>query len=179
MRQKLARLSAALAARLFSTYDYTNLTIERHHVEYIAKFIDDTYSANSFGYRRYSAAMQSRNTLKDPHDIRSAVCGLVYAGDFIEKVLEKVCIDVNDVMDLGGVEFAEAKTLIGLFVRKGALHRAGKGNTYLKSPPFIELLRELQLKVQALPDHLSSTQASSVVQSSVSTSVSQSIAESM
>jgi hypothetical protein len=65
-RLKMARLSAALAARLFST-DETGETLVVHaaHVKVVHKAIDRIYSSKSFGYDDYSALVKGEGKLED------------------------------------------------------------------------------------------------------------------
>jgi hypothetical protein len=55
VREKLARISVAFAARTFSTDDSGEcIVVEREHVLAAAKFIHKLYSYDNFGYRRKS-----------------------------------------------------------------------------------------------------------------------------
>lgn len=56
IRLKLAKLSIALAVRLFSTKkdDYNNILVTENHVSYIYEFLNRIYNKPSFGYGEYS-----------------------------------------------------------------------------------------------------------------------------
>ena len=55
VREKVARLSVAVAARLFSTDSTgTALVVRKEHVEAATKFLDTIYSYPKFGYRQLS-----------------------------------------------------------------------------------------------------------------------------
>jgi|GEM_PF-2987080 len=54
-RLKLARLSAAVAARVFSSSDdYETLVIKKEHVEYAHEYLEEIYSAPALAYAQYS-----------------------------------------------------------------------------------------------------------------------------
>ena len=57
-RVKLARIAAAIAARLFSTTDGENLIVTAEHVDAARWLLDKFYSKESFGYAQYSKQKQ-------------------------------------------------------------------------------------------------------------------------
>jgi hypothetical protein len=63
VRIKVARVAAAIAARLFSTRDGEEVYVRRTHVRAAARFIDELYSADSFGYRYLSDRARRDSTL--------------------------------------------------------------------------------------------------------------------
>lgn len=53
-RLKLARLSAACAARVFSTDDGESLIVKKEHVEFVYKYLADIYSSPALAYYQFS-----------------------------------------------------------------------------------------------------------------------------
>lgn len=54
-RLKIARLSAAVAARLFScSDDYETLIVEKEHVDFVFGYLNEVYSAPALNYAQYS-----------------------------------------------------------------------------------------------------------------------------
>lgn len=53
-RLKIARLSIACAACVFSTDDGTNIIVKKEHVEFVVNFMDKIYCSKSFGYDKLS-----------------------------------------------------------------------------------------------------------------------------
>lgn len=142
MRYKLARLSAAIAARVFSTVDFDNLIVHDYHVQYISEHLDRVYSASNFGYAEYSDAMYLQTHIPNEDEVRAELIKVPYLKDFIQGLMRKVMMDVNDVMDFSGLDYNEARSMIGYLTRKGCFTRAGRqGQNYTKSQAFIELLR--------------------------------------
>jgi hypothetical protein len=143
MRYKLARLSAALAVRLFScSEDLASLIVYPSHVQVIANFLQKKYSAPKFGYLMFSQAQELLSTLVNPEQLRSAIEKMPYARSFCRSMLAQDYVEVQDIMDLCGVPRPEAQELISLFTRKNAIVR--HRNYYRKSPQFIELIKEME-----------------------------------
>jgi hypothetical protein len=57
VREKIARVAVALAARLFSTEDGETLIVKTEHVEDAVKFMNKVYSMPGFGYAERSAEL--------------------------------------------------------------------------------------------------------------------------
>lgn len=53
-REKISRMSAAIAARTYSTTDGSSLVVDDHHVQAAVDFMDRVYSNPGFGYRAIS-----------------------------------------------------------------------------------------------------------------------------
>lgn len=142
IRIKLARMSAAFAARMFSTVDGEILVVDAHHVQFIEEYLTRVYSAKNFGYLEYSKAERSRNTIRDADKVAEELRELRYSQDVICLILEMDKMSELDLMNATG--HAEVgRSLLSLLLRKGALKKE-KRNEYVKTPGFINLLRELR-----------------------------------
>ena len=142
MRYKLARLSASLAARLFScSEDYSTVVVYPAHVEYIANFIRSIYSKPSFGYKEFTEAQNLMTKLIDPDQIRNKIISLPHPKDFCRSILAQEFIEVQDLCDWNGYTKEDAAELLSLLVRKHALVRRAK--YYRKAPLFIQLLKDI------------------------------------
>jgi hypothetical protein len=63
---KLARLSTALAARMFScSEDYRCVIVKTHHIEYIYDMLEKFYSGPNMKYDQYSIQMKRQTELGD------------------------------------------------------------------------------------------------------------------
>jgi hypothetical protein len=60
VREKIARMAVALAARTFSTDDGESLIVDKSHVRDIVRFIDHLYGNEAFGYRDRSQQSNER-----------------------------------------------------------------------------------------------------------------------
>jgi hypothetical protein len=139
MRYKLLRLSVALAARLFSTEDLETLVVRPEHVDFIADMLQRIYSDSVFGYAEFSEAVRLHNELVDPEEIQRYLMKMKHPKDLVIGLLHTQSIVLNDIMDLCDVDKDEAQSIVSFLVRKHALVREGR--KYLKTPPFISLLR--------------------------------------
>lgn len=141
MRYKLARLAAAIAARLYSTDDGEVLIVRKCHVEYVVKMLTHAYSARAFGYKDYTEAQKISGTLIDEDLVRGQINNTPFPADFIKQILYTNKIDLQDLQDWCGFDRMAAQTLLSLLVRKHALMRDGK--SYRKTSQFIELLKSI------------------------------------
>lgn len=142
-RLKLARLSTALAARTFSTDDGEVIVVRPCHIEYIAKFMQRLYSAPAFGYESFSASLKGEEELHDADEVRVRVGELPHAKDTVRSLLNAETMTPFDFADWTGWELDKCREIISFLVRKNAIARGRR--SYVKSPAFIALLKEMQL----------------------------------
>lgn len=143
-RLKLARLSAAMAARTFSaTPDGLCVIVRKCHVEFVHDYLDRIYSSRAFGYAEYSKLIKSENTMQDPADVEAMLRGLPNAKDVIRNLLEWSQFSLTDWIDVTEHDKDEARMAVGMLVRKNAI-RKGRGGMYVKLPAFITMLRNLE-----------------------------------
>lgn len=142
MRYKIARLSAALAARTFCcSEDFSTLYVLPCHVEYITRFLDRNYSSSVFGYADFTTAIKATTELEEPEVIRAKISTLPFPKDIIKNMLASNDMDIHDLQDWCGWERDEAQSLLSFFVRKHGVTRDGR--KYRKTAPFISLLKEM------------------------------------
>lgn len=143
MRFKLARLSASLACRTFSTEDYEIVIVRPEHVLYVERFLKRIYTTRAFGYDRFSAASKSRCELKDVPKILREISTLPFADAFIEGIMSLNEIEIQDICDWSGWDRVEALALVSFLVRHNAIFRDRR--YYRKTPAFMALLREAKI----------------------------------
>lgn len=144
-RIKLARLSAALAARLFSTQDGETLIVLEEHVDYIGKYLCRMYDKPSMGYNIYSVMKGDILTKEDKKDLIEILVGQEYSKDLLSSLLYSKFIRLSDIENFTGLDRADCKNLLSLMVRKRALI-SGYNSLYRKTPGFIALIKELLKK---------------------------------
>lgn len=139
-RIKLARLSVACAARLFSTDDGDRIVVRPEHVQYVHDFLEELYTTPAMGYLAYSKLKMLETTLQDEAKVVEALepFGLM----LVEGFLERQWIRMGDLEDILGIDKKDVKLLITVLVRQRALKH--QSNAYVKSAAFIGLLRKLQ-----------------------------------
>lgn len=142
IRIKLAKVSAAIAARVFSTDDGTILKVERVHVQAACSLLREFYSKSSMGYDTYSSAMNEKLTVQDPSRLVTIFAQL---GDVRSKavrgMLELQQITADTLSDFIG-DLMTAKTLLSDLVQAGCITRFERGNWYFKTQAFNQWLRD-------------------------------------
>ncbi len=150
MRYKLARLSIALAARTYSYLeDNETLMVRDCHVQYVCQFINRVYSDPVFGYKDFSTAQDHANKVVDPAMVRKHILGTKFPRDFVENLLYREEITVNDICDWCDVERDIGQQTLSFFVRKHALFRERR--YYVKTSEFITLLKEMKSVKGGIP----------------------------
>lgn len=141
MRLKLARLSAALAARTYSTDDYETLIVRKCHVNYVADYLDRLYSSEVFNYYEYSRSQTEFEVLANEGDIRTIINTVTKPTLFARFALRANTFDAQDISEWTGFDRDTSSSLIAQFVRAMAVKRLGA--KYVMSAPMIKLLRTM------------------------------------
>lgn len=139
--EKLARLSTAIAGRLFSSPDGINLVVYPSHTAFICSFLNKIYSKPSMGYYDYSKKWFNREVLPDVDNILDKI--MPYGMDFIQGLLEYQNIRQVVIEDLTGLERDQVRPLISFMVRKKCLRP--EHVWYRKTEAFIKLLKEIEM----------------------------------
>lgn len=167
-RHKLARMSAAVAARTFSTTSPTKdgaILVRRCHVESMSALLDRLYSDPAFGYRDFSRSVADMDHLQDRDVIRRHLFGTPFPKDLVNALLANETVEMRDICDWCGYDRGDAAVMLSLLTRKGALRRPAKERHYRKSADFILLLREMRdsdaMKKVGQPSFKKTTQQSS------------------
>jgi hypothetical protein len=144
IRVKLAKLSVAVAARVFST-DPTgeSILVKEEHVAYAYELLKQLYSKPSMAYDVFSQTRIEMNSLTNEAAVKKLINGIgPHREDFIKGFLESNQISVTDTSDYTNKDKYLAKELIGKLVRLRCLTK--EYAYYVKRPAFITLLRNLR-----------------------------------
>lgn len=157
MRLKLARLAAGLAARTYSTDDYTRLIVRNCHVKYVADYLDRLYSSEIFNYHEYSKSQTEFETLTEEKDIKRIINTFAKPGLFVRFALRSNAFDAQDVCEWTGFDKDTASSVIAQLVRSMAIKRVGA--KYVMCSPMIKLLREMIEKHELveMPEYMKET----------------------
>lgn len=145
--EKLARLSVALATRLFSHDRDFNVVVYPYHVATVVSFLDRIYSKSSMGYDLYSRKQFESETISNEEEIISKLSE--HGTDLIIGLLNYEIIRQSTIEDLTGLDRDSARLLLSILVRRRCLRQ--EHHWYRKSSPFIELLRKIdngQIKLE-------------------------------
>ena len=114
MRLKIARLSAALAARTFSTKN-GGVYVRNCHVEYIERFLIEVYSTKAFGYREYTEKMSKAEIIVSPKMIESKIRDKIgHPEIFVEHLLLSEEVNIFFIQDILGIHPDSARELFNI-----------------------------------------------------------------
>jgi len=144
-RFKLAKISAAIAARTFSTdKEYEKLIVETDHVNCAVSLLNSFYTKPSMNYDQFSQTTSAASVVAEPDKVDEAL--KTYGKDelaIVTGLLEMHQISVDALADY--VEDPlNTKNMVGDLVRARCLYRVEGTIYYNKSPDFIKLLRKKQ-----------------------------------
>jgi hypothetical protein len=140
---KIARLSVALAARLFHTDStYQKIVVLPEHVRFITAFLDKIYSKPAFAYDIWSQNRKAATTLVDPGAVYDRLKGL--GPSVVDIFMELTQIRITDIEEMLGIPRDDAKDLISFLVKQRGLIK--EFTYYRKRPALIGTLRKLQIK---------------------------------
>lgn len=142
--EKVMRLSAALAARVFSV-DEDKVVVHAEHVEVIHRLLQRTYRASQLG--DYAKMKKTESVLRGIDSLDQVIgqqidpYGYVSALIRCREITPQLMESLHGSRDIGN-------TVVGLFLRCSAVVSGGN-NRMLKTEPFIHYLKE---KLTTLPE---------------------------
>lgn len=140
-RQKLMRLSAALAARVFSCHD-GELVVEPRHVQCVVRLLDRCYSSPSMGYDEMSMRRSTQVQLQYVDNLRAEIKTKARSWPhLVECLLEWDQMAVSDIQVAANLDQDQARGLIHALTRSNALKRTG--HVWRKTPAAIPFFKDL------------------------------------
>jgi len=138
-RIKMARLSVAAAARVFSTTeDGQSVYVTEEHVEFVTDFLIRVFNKPSMAFDLYSQAKISESTLNEPKAVQDQLDRL--PADFRGLLNDAPSFTVADLQDFANISRDGAGELASFLVRRRCIRKGKFG--YYKLPAFIRFLRE-------------------------------------
>lgn len=154
IRVKIAKIAAAVAARVFSCDETADtLIVTEDHVKAACAFLRSTYAKPSMAYDVYSQAANTTSTIRNTTPVAGVFDRLAGtdAMSAREGLLQLHRVTVDSLGDYLG-DNQMAKSVISDLVRLGCLARVEQGgNWYLKNPAFTAWLREQRARGQQPP----------------------------
>lgn len=146
VRVKLARLSVAIAARLFS-HDGTGLKVlvKNEHVDAAVTFLDELYGKRWFGYADHSRKeIKARTSAIE----NSASCRLFLGNtpgvlETLQTVINDTQFRGRDFQEFGSMDSDMANQAVGELLRMGMVRRRAKGYITMM-PELIGIVRDLE-----------------------------------
>ena len=147
-RIKVAKLSVAVAARLFSTIDGEVILVKPEHVEFAAAFIEKAYSKPSMGYDLFSLAYHQATSLDDVKRQRLEREFKQFSDWFElrELLLEYQAFRKSEISDQMGYELEEQRRLFKWMSINRLIKSTPVG--YYKTPVFTGFLKNMKLKLK-------------------------------
>lgn len=142
-RIKLAKLSVAVACRLFSTEDGINVIVKKEHVQFVVHFLCSIYDSQYFGYKDYSVNRRDENIVSSESEVEVSINNLREPLKFVSKMLSTNAILYDDIGDFTGHEREALKWFKALLVTNNCLKR--RKNFFVKTPEFIKMLKKLMV----------------------------------
>ena len=150
-RLKLARLSAAAAARVFSTDDGERVVVRPEHVAFVVAYLERVYTSPSMAYAEYSEAMRRGEQL-DPDEeaaVRDEIARWPHFEDAVGFLRNTTRFRKSELIDVVGWDDTYAKLQLSMLSAHRLIRTMRDG--YVKSPAFIALLRSLDSEPAPLP----------------------------
>lgn len=138
-RIKLARLSTALASRLYSTPDGKTLVVHPAHVQYIYEFLNRIYDSKYFKFDTWSINQTAGSKLINEEDVIDFCKSIGKWGCL--KFLEQRTMRCREIEEYLGISADEAKAKLSKLLLSNAMSRA-KGDYYKKSSQFNRMLAQ-------------------------------------
>jgi hypothetical protein len=142
-RLKLARISCAIAALMFSSKDGVNIDVLPEHADYARGFLDQIFSNPVFGYASFSKLSASMKINKTKV---VALIKTIDNGDlFIENMISTIRFNSTDIrhfMDLPQDRRGEADDMLRKLLVNHCIKKVTNG--YIKVPEFNSLLKDLR-----------------------------------
>ena len=138
-RIKLARLSVAVACRVFSTTDGENVIVKPEHVKFVCDYLNQLYAKKSLGYKEF--IMIEKQYERRMKRNRSRVEDMLNRVDDLAEVLSQMQIITDRELEtMLGVDITVARQYIKELMRYGMLTKDRHG--WVNTPEFNVILRK-------------------------------------
>lgn len=145
LRHKIARISAAVAARLFSTDEKAKeVHIGREHVAFAAKLMDRVYRKASMSYFEYARKYKQDNHFtekKRAHLVKTITSFGEERHNIVSALLDVDLLTKPVFTDMVNLEADELKRLWKFMIAERLLRKVARG--YCKTGAFTEFLKEM------------------------------------
>jgi DNA primase len=146
-RIKLARISAAVAARMFSTGDEREkIIVKPEHAEFASRFLNSLLTKESLGYDIFSENRKKEQNLKNKEKIKNLIMGnrMTDTESFVDNMMDNKNFTKTDFVSFTGLNKGDAKKVLQLLLRNRAIKKSG--NKFTTTTAFSKLLREIKSK---------------------------------
>jgi hypothetical protein len=126
-RFKMARMSTALACRLFSTDDGVRVIVKPEHVEYMHWWLSQEFDRVSFGYDKWSSRRKRNLRITNSTDVHEVFKNL--GPQVVDQLLNTEQISFNNVVDTHGSSAEMVRPWFAVLLQNNAMT---KYNSYYR-----------------------------------------------
>jgi hypothetical protein len=144
LRNKIARISAAVAARMFSSDEEAKkLIVKKEHVDFAAKFMDKSYRKPSMDFFGYAKNYQMDNTITRERQeiITKKLRSFPNADNTISRLAHATYFGRTELGEMTGYEKEELADFWKFLLSQSLIRRTSR--SYKKVSAFNELLKRL------------------------------------
>jgi DNA primase len=139
-RIKLARLSIAIACRLYSSEDGIHVTVKKEHVDFIFNYLNNIYAKPSLGYAELS--MQYRREEQLVEKAKPKIMKALDSNRSMANILLSTSvINARILEELLNMQRDESKAWMKYFQQNGMIRMYANGNSRI-TQGFTKILRE-------------------------------------
>jgi hypothetical protein len=137
-RIKLARLSVAIACRVFSTDDGERVIVKEDHVKYARRFLEQCYRKDSMAYYDFSRVQKRDDEIIDSN--RDEIEKFVKENyETLGVFLQYNTVRPRDLEEMLGMDRDEVRHIVNFLVRNQLVQKSQYG--LIKRPHFIKILK--------------------------------------
>ena len=144
-RFKIARLSVALASRLFSTDNGENVIVKKNHITFIEYYLNQLYAKQSMAYDQYSNIAKETTELSDDGKVKILMGfeALPNSIELISVLMNNQSFKKDDIQTQMGYDKGEVTDVIK-FLSRNHLIKLFPRIGYVKTGKLITLLKEMK-----------------------------------
>lgn len=146
-RLKIARLSVAAAACVYSTDDGTNVIVKPEHVDFVVEYLMSIYNSRSLGYDRFSADEFENSDTTDAamQRLRTQFASIPFVShepaEIVRALYQLPFFGRDTIEDATGLDRDELKNLLQFLLSNSIIEKAGR--EYKRTPLGLAFIEEL------------------------------------
>ena len=145
-RFKMARMSAALACRLFSTDDGIRVIVKPEHVEYMHWWLSTEFDRRSFGYDKWSERRRKNLSITNADKVHEVLMN--FGPQVVDQLLNTDQIGFHTVVDIHGSSPEMVRPWFSILLKNNALVKYT--TYYRKTSAGIAVMKEYLLNPETV-----------------------------
>jgi hypothetical protein len=146
-RLKLARLSVAVAACVYSTDDGTNVIVNAEHVQFVVDYLQEVYDGKALAYDRFSADEFENSDTTDAamERLKNTFIAIPFAtrsiSDVVKALYQMPYFNRNTLEDATGLDRDEIKDLMQFLLSNSVIEKTGQD--YKRTPLGLSFIEKM------------------------------------